>query len=368
MPTLFQRSIEIILTHQQPSGAYLASPNFPSYRYCWFRDGAFTAYAMDLAGEHTSARRFHDWVARAVNSLEAVVERAVEKSALQQPVEQDYLPTRFTSDGEVEQGTDWPNFQLDGFGTWLWALSEHLRLSRATGHPMTWRKAADQVAAYLSALWRSPCYDCWEEFPYHIHPHTLAAIFAGLYAHAGMSDTDHQADLEAIQAALLINAETYGHFTKFAGSPAVDASLLGLSVPYGVVSPLDPLMQATVAQIEATLLHGGGLHRYADDTYYGGGAWLLLTAWLGWYWCEVARLEPKIAPKSLEKARAALRWIEAQAGKGDQAGWLPEQVPHDLNDPSYYPIWIERWGEIANPLLWSHAKYIILSYHLDQLS
>jgi GH15 family glucan-1,4-alpha-glucosidase len=183
-----------------------------------------------------------------------------------------------------------------------------------------------------------------------------------------MSDTDHQADLEAIQAALLINAETYGHFTKFAGSPAVDASLLGLSVPYGVVSPLDPLMQRTAAQIEGTLLRGGGVHRYTDDTYYGGGAWLLLTAWLGWYWCEVARLEPKIAPKSLEKARAALRWIEAQAGKGDQAGWLPEQVPHDLNDPSYYPIWIERWGEIANPLLWSHAKYIILSYHLDQLS
>jgi len=39
---------------------------------------------------------------------------------------------------------------------------------------------------------------------------------------------------------------------------------------------------------------------------------------------------------------------------------LPEQVAENLNAPSYYPTWVERWGEIASPLLWSHAKYIIL--------
>jgi GH15 family glucan-1,4-alpha-glucosidase len=365
MTHLINRSIEIIRANQHASGAYVASPNFPTYRYCWFRDGAFTAYAMDLAGEHESARRFHDWAAHAIQRLTPAIRRAVAKGRLGQRLELDYLPTRFTLDGEVDASSDWPNFQLDGFGTWLWALAEHMRLSGMTQLRESWQEASDLLAEYLSALWRYPCYDCWEEFPEHVHPYTLAAIFAGLNAHTGMRAADHQADLEAIKAVLLMNASQLGYFTKLAGSPAVDASLLGLAVPYAVVTPNDPIMLATAAQIEDTLMRNGGLHRYAADTYYGGGEWLLLTAWLGWYWCEIARLEAGMTPSALEKARLALAWVESQAGDGNQAGWLPEQVARNLNDPSYYPIWLARWGEIANPLLWSHAKHIILSRHLE---
>ncbi|MFO7662332.1 MAG: glycoside hydrolase, partial [Chloroflexota bacterium] len=61
--TLWDRSIDIILENQSSSGAYLASPNFPTYHYSWFRDGAFIAYAMDIAGHHESAARFHEWAA-----------------------------------------------------------------------------------------------------------------------------------------------------------------------------------------------------------------------------------------------------------------------------------------------------------------
>ena len=79
MPDLYDHSIKVILAHQAPSGGYLASPSFPVYRYCWFRDGAYIAYAMDLSGERESSRRFHDWCARTVNQRRAVVERAIEK-------------------------------------------------------------------------------------------------------------------------------------------------------------------------------------------------------------------------------------------------------------------------------------------------
>src|SRR5512136_91991 len=75
MTDLYQRSIEIILANQSPSGAYVASPNFPTYHYCWFRDGSFVAYAMDLAGQHESAACFHTWAARAVNRRADVIRR-----------------------------------------------------------------------------------------------------------------------------------------------------------------------------------------------------------------------------------------------------------------------------------------------------
>jgi len=362
MNNLFQRSVEIILANQHASGAYVASPNFPTYHYCWFRDGAFTAYAMDLTGQADSAARFHAWAAAAVNARAGLVQRTVAKARRGEPLSaDDILHTRYTLDGQDGTREAWPNFQLDGFGTWLWALAEHARLARVT-IPADWLQAAGLLADYLTALWPRPCYDCWEEFPDQVHTHSLAAIYGGLQAYrrlAGAGREDHAGQalaVTAMQQFIFERAVMAGHFVKFAGSTAVDASLLGLATPYRVVRPGDPLMRATAAQIEADLRPGGGLHRYAADTYFGGGEWILLTAWLAWYYAELGETD---------KARAALAWVEAQAD-GEQQ--LPEQVPATLNDPSYYQPWLERWGEIAKPLLWSHAQYLIAVAQLSRLS
>ena len=348
MTDLFQRSIDIILQNQSPSGAYPASPNFATYRYSWFRDGAFIAYAMNLVGEHKSAHRFHNWAAGVINERAAIVQRAIAKAQQGEPLDPaDILDTRYTVEGEASD-EDWPNFQLDGLGTWLWALQNHQQLS-GMPLPVEWLRAAKLVADYLAILWQRPCYDCWEEFPDEIHMHTLAAIYAGLQAHASLSGTEHEPILTAIKQYICEKGVSQGHFVKFAGSEQVDASLLGLALPYQVVQLDNPLMQATVAEIETTLRKGGGVHRYPTDTYYGGGEWALLTAWLGWYYMQIG---------AVEKARSIKQWVEAQA---NELGELPEQIPTTLNDPAYYEPWCTRWGKIATPLLWSHAKYIILS-------
>ena len=358
MTDLYRRSIQIILENQSAGGAYIACPNFPTYHYCWFRDGSFTAYAMDLAGQHESAHLFHAWVAERVNEREALILDGLAKARAGGTLtEAEILHTRYHLDGTDGQPGEWPNFQLDGFGTWLWALNEHRnqnaewQLSEEVIH------ASYLVAEYLTELWSLPCYDCWEEFPDHVHPHTLAAIYAGLRAHTELTGKDHALVTDSIRERLLAGADPFGHFSKFPGSPAVDASLLGLAVPYGVVSADDARMLRTVEHMEATILREGGLHRYADDSYFGGGAWILLTAWLGWYYTELAARRPDLAPDLGKKIETCRRWIEARAGTDF---CLPEQVEENLNVPSYYPVWVERWGEIASPLLWSHANYIIL--------
>jgi len=359
MNDLYQRSIEIILENQSASGAYIASPNFPTYHYCWFRDGAFIAYAMDLAGQYDSAQRFHHWVAQRINERKDLVLTGLIKARSGEKLnESEILHTRYRLDGTDGEPGNWPNFQLDGFGTWLWALNEHHRQNPEVQLSKGMLDAAELVADYLSELWSRPCYDCWEEFPDHGHPHTLAAIYGGLRAHTELTGKDHQSITDAIRKQLLAGAEIFGHFVKFADSPAVDASLLGLAVPYGVVAPDDPIMLKTVEQIEATILRDGGLHRYADDSYYGGGAWILLTAWLGWYYIELATKGLDLDPGLQQKIQNCQSWIEACAGNNLH---LPEQVAENLTVQSYYSIWVERWGEIASPLLWSHAKYIILS-------
>lgn len=352
MVDLMRRSIEIIIQNQNASGAFLASPNFPTYHYCWYRDSAFIAHALDLVGETKSSAGFHEWAARNVNSRAELVERAIENVHQGKQIKgNDILHTRYSVDGENSE-EDWPNFQLDGFGTWLWALDEHRRLCNYD-LPEDWLHAANLAADYIANLWCHPCSDCWEEFPDEVHTYTLSAIYAGLRANSSLNGADHQQTMESIFQHLTKKAVINGHFIKFEGSDLVDASHLGISTPYRVVAPDDPVMKGTVAEIESTLRHNdGGVHRYVKDTYYGGGEWVHLAAWLGWYYVEVGEHD---------KAELLMEWVEAQA---DEQGQFPEQVSTTMNDPNYYEPWRERWGDIANPLLWAHAKYIILKQNI----
>ena len=283
MADLRQHSIEVILKNQSPSGAYIACPNLADYAYCWFRDGTFIAYAMDVVGEHTSAGRFYDWGAKIINTRAEVVERALAKAARGEPLSAaDYVHTRYTLDGQDGTDANWPNFQLDGLGTWLWGLNEHLRSTGNTTLPADWTRAADLVARYLAGLWRVPNYDCWEEFGEQVHLHTLACIYAGLSAPSRYVNQPQYAQVAGeIRTFVLEHGVVDSHYVKYMGTNAVDASLLGLATPYALVSPDDVRMQATVARIEADLhRQGGGVYRYAWDSYYGGGEWLLLAAWL----------------------------------------------------------------------------------------
>jgi GH15 family glucan-1,4-alpha-glucosidase len=354
---LLTRSIEIIRDGQAATGAYLASPTFSQYGYSWLRDGTWIAYGMDCAGQHDSARAFYLWVGHTLARYEQHSQNLLQKLERgETPQESDYLPTRFTIDGEL--GTDdWWDFQMDGYGTWLWGLVAHIEL---TGDHALWQVLQPAVALtirYLEALWQTPNYDCWEEFRHEVHLSTLAAIYGGLDAVRHYAPDSVSARLPAaIRAFALKNGiAPEGHFMKFLGNNAVDANLLWTAMPYKLVNLDDPIFSRTLARIEQDIVRpGGGIYRYAADTYYGGGEWVLLTAWLGWTYTQLGRTED---------AHRLLAWVEAQFNPD---GTLPEQVSRHLLAPERYAEWEARWGTIACPLLWSHAMYLILRTTLDK--
>jgi GH15 family glucan-1,4-alpha-glucosidase len=350
---LARGSVTTILANQAPSGAYVASPTFPVYRYCWLRDGAFIADAVSRAGEIQSAEAFFGWCANVLTSRRPQVESLLARHGARQPVpSSDFLHARYTIEG-AEADAEWWNFQLDGYGAWLWALDAH---AQRHGRPIgRFAEGAALSAAYIAAFWDQPSYDWWEEHSDHRHTSTLAAIGAGLRATATWSEVPaglrrHAADTAAlIESAVRRDAMRLGHLSKWLGGEAVDASLLATSTPFDLLPPEDPLILATVERIEAELVHGGGVHRYAGDTYYGGGEWLLLSALLGWHRLRTG--DPAGAIRQLE-------WVAAQA---TPAGELPEQVDSHLLAPRAMQAWLDRWGPIATPLLWSHAMYLTLA-------
>lgn len=352
-------SLDVITTHQHPSGAYPACPRYEVYGYSWFRDGSFIAEAASRSGAADSATAFHQWCARVLTDRADRVEHLVAAVRRgERPDEGEYLATRYTLDGQDTGDTGWWDFQTDGYGTWLWALTEHL--SRHHLDPEPYRGAVDLVVSYLTATWDTPCYDWWEEFREHRHGATLGAIHGGLAAavRAGLADPAAlDAALPAIERRLTQQCTHGGHLAKWVGSEAVDASLLACLTPFAVVDPAGRLAEHTLAAIERDLVEPeGGVHRYLADVFYGGGQWPVLAGLLGWHYARLGRVAD---------ARRQLDWIAAQA---TAEHLLPEQAPDArLLHPEHLARWERRWGPVATPLLWSHAMYLILADALDEL-
>ena len=85
---IHEQSLRVLLDNQQPGGAYLACPTMPDYRFSWFRDGAYIAYALTVDGQHSSygyngsmaaqwesAARFHMSSTAAPNALNGALSR-----------------------------------------------------------------------------------------------------------------------------------------------------------------------------------------------------------------------------------------------------------------------------------------------------
>ncbi len=365
---LREHSLRVILDNQDASGAYIACPNMADYGYSWFRDGAYIAYALAVDGEIGSEQyagsmgaqwesvfRFHQWCAERIAERADGIARSIAVAERGETPEMgDLLNARYRADGG--EGPDgWPEFQLDGIGTWLWSLRQYLLRIGFTPIPAGWDEAVDLAARYLAALWRMPCYDCWEERGDAVHVSTLAAIYAGLQAAEAINPRlNYAATCAELRQFVLTHGITPGgELAKSIGVDRVDANLIAAAVPHGLIAPDDPLMRRTVARIERELrAPDGGVYRHLEDEYYGGGEWVLLALHLAWYYADLGETA---------RAQALLRWSEAQA---DADGNLPEQVTRRLLAPDHYDGWVTRRGAVASPLLWSHAEYLIVGHTL----
>lgn len=355
MDQFYQNSIHLIIQHQSQEGAFIACPNFKTYQYAWFRDGSFCAYALNQAGYSQNAFQFHQWASGIVLRYESKLKNCIHAAQSGNPPPAELcFHSRFTLDGfEVPGG--WGHHQLDGLGLWLWSMIEYLKSNPETKILSQWRIAAILIKDYLTAMWAFPCSDCWEEHETGRHTYTLASIFAGLQSFGKYFN-----DPRAVQTSLDIRAYILSHcvnengFVKSVGATEVDSNLLGLVYPFHLVEWNHPIFQKTIARIQSELQTPIGLHRYLSDTYYGGGEWVLLTGWLGWSFAQA---------DDMDKAKLILEWTIKQF---NPQGELPEQVPHGLVNKDSLALWLNKWGPIASPLLWSHAMYLLLIQSIEQ--
>ncbi len=366
----FKRSVLVARTQIDNRGGIVAANdsdilrhNRDHYSYVWARDGAMTAYALDLAGYSGLTQRFFRFCERAISR-------------------EGFLWHKYHPNGSV--GSSWHPWvrkgdfvlpvQEDETASVLWALGHHFALVRDmefvdTLYPTFVQPAADWLASYrdpTSKLPR-PSYDLWEERQ-GVFTYTAASAYAGLVAAASLGDLfgDRAADgwrqaAEEIKEAVLrhLYDAKLGRFLRgvyltpdggYSPDYTLDSSVFGV-VLFGLLPAGDDRVTRTMKLVRDKLwveTDVGGVARYTNDYYFKksddvervpGNPWVICTLWLGrWY---VAKAE---TADELKVALAILEWVRTHALPG---GHLPEQ----LHPYSGQPLSVA-------PLTWSHAEVV----------
>lgn len=349
--SLRDASIRIIKANQADSGAYIASPNFNVYNFSWFRDGAFIADAMSATGEHKSALDFHIWATKIIIEREEKIASLIRRGKQGEKITNDeHLHCRFTVNGE-ESKEEWTNLQLDGFGTWIWSLDEFL--IRGYSLPLATYRAVETLIGYLGTFWQIDTYDWWEESYGHQHIANLGSLAAGLERCSRWKNISDESKTFAADTAKQImylirhRGLSNGRLAKWIDGDGLDASLIALVAPFGLLANDYSIARETVDAV-ATSLGFLGTYRHSDDWYFGGGKWPLLSCFLGLAY---------ISLDERDRAEEILRWMDTVSNNQLE---LPEQLEEPLLQPEKRAQWIEQWGEPAIPLLWSHAMYLSL--------
>lgn len=367
--SLFKKSLMYVRAHVDADGGIIASLDsdmlnygLDTYSYVWPRDSAYSAMALDAAGDGNVAKRFFEYSKQILSKDGYLLHK--------------YLP-------DLSLGSSWHPWvrnghpelpiQEDETAIVLYALGEHY----AHTHDVEFLESLYDVfierAANFLVLFRDPnthlplaSYDLWEE-KRGAHTYTCATVYGALRACAELSKIlgKHENEKKYLDAAREVQEailkylwdDSAGRFLKSVASIGTETNIdntLDASSAYGIflfgVLPHDDPKLARAFEVTVRgLSHGvqsGGLARYQGDNYYrndaesAGNPWIITTLWYAEYLIANAKHE-----HDFDKVRDIFTWVTKRA---QLSGVLPEQLNPQTGEQL----------SVA-PLTWSHSAYVL---------
>jgi GH15 family glucan-1,4-alpha-glucosidase len=344
------------LTHESTGGIVAAATtSLPEqfggsrnwdYRFVWLRDASLTIDVLARHGFDEEVDKWRQWVLRAIAGDPADVqimyglagERRLEEYELTTlPGYQGASPVR-VGNAASEQ------FQADVIGEVMLAFAT-ARDAGIAETSVSWGLQR-ALLGHLEKVWNTPDQGIWEirgdPQPFtHSRAMSWAAFDRGIDAvekHGLHGPARRWRELrDEIRREIEekhVDPET-GAFMQYAGAKHVDAALLQLP-QVGFCAPDDPRMLATVARIEAELVHDGFVDRYVTETGVDGlppgeNPFLACSLWLAEQYARTGRRDDAVAilDRILGIANdVGLLSEEYDPKAGRQAGNTPQALSH----------------------------------------
>ena len=290
----------------RPTGGIVAAPttSLPEkiggvrnwdYRYCWLRDATFTLQAMMSSGHYDAARRWREWLLRAVagdpDRMQIMYGIAGERLL---PEWQIPWLRGFEHSAPVRIGNAASEqFQLDVYGEIMDVLHQS-RQGKLAANDAGWQLQL-ALMARLESVWNRPDRGMWEVRgkPQHF-------TYSKVMAWVAFDRVIRSAEQFGLPAPLRrwrtlrrrIHEDvcrhgfnrTLGTFVSAYGSKNLDASLLLLPL-VGFLRVKDARMRVTIEAIERELTQDGFVKRYDtrvvnDGLPRGEGVFLACSFWL----------------------------------------------------------------------------------------
>jgi len=371
--------LNLYLLNDHKYGSFVAAPEFDSnfekcggYGFCWNRDSSELVLALKHSGYPEYCEKFFKWCIGA---------QMADGSWFQ----------RYWLDGST--APSWGNFeystQIDETGSTLYAMDVYYRilegLKKVDFLEEVWisvLRGAEYLMKRSKSGLHESCMDLWETY-YGTFTYTNAAVYAGLMGAAHLAEENKESGLAKRwrKRANLVKQATLERFWLKEGyfakgiindrlDKTLDASSIGTYIPFGMLSPKDPLERDmilfTIENIQKKLSSPVndyyGIRRYENDQYINGNPWIVTTLWLSEALFALALelpyeggLDPhaKTRKRFTEQGIKFLKW--ALAGT-TSAGLLPEQVDKSTGKPAW-----------AIPLGWSCSLLLDNILLLDKL-
>ncbi len=289
-----------------PTGGIVAAPttSLPEllggvrnwdYRYCWIRDATFTLYALLMAGYHSEAKAWREWLLRAVagkpSDLQIMYGLGGERRLPE--LELNWLPGYEASTPVHVGNAASQQFQLDVYGEIMDTLHQARELGLAPNED-SWR-VQHALMEFLESAWDRPDEGIWEvRGPRRHFTHSKVMAWVAVDRAIKAVERCHvEGPLErwrALRATIhdQVCREGYdssrGTFVQYYGATSLDGSLLMIPL-VGFLPASDPRVQGTLHTIERELTVEGLVMRYRPSGQLDGlpgeeGMFLPCSFWL----------------------------------------------------------------------------------------
>lgn len=348
---IYKRSILLFpLLINSETGGIIAAPEIDEerkvsggYAYCWPRDAVFITKALDILGMCNEAKNFYIKFCKNTQSKNGMWEQ------------------RFYTNGNL--APCW-GYQIDETASVIYGICEHYKFKKDIEFLKQSIKMCENAVEFLlkyienlleideedsvkkeielknkntNKIEVHLSYDLWE-MNEGVHLYSLASIFSAFDAMIYMDEKlQKNNNSNRIKQEIVLNRklklekykdlikkyitnnfydEKQKIFYRNLTDKKMDISLLGIFVPFGLLSTSEKSAKNLAEKINMTLrTYTGGYLRFEGDNYYGGkNPWVISTLWMALYYIKA------------DKKNKAMECLDFVVKTASENGLLAEQV------------------------------------------